>query len=190
MLRTFLQGQFTNDLRNLLPRQSVYGLWLDRKGRVIADSHVLRADDGPDFWIASVSSPALAVKQRLEDFIVADDVAIEDATGSWLGVALIGAGVEEWCAAESRPGLVFPGRPRPEPGNLEWIFRGPGLRSVVKAMLSGAREMSRPRRLSACGSAPASRLSRWTSGPRTFPTRAASNPQPSRIQRAVTWARR
>lgn len=136
----FLQGQFTNDLRNLLPRQSVYGLWLDRKGRVIADSHVLRADDGPDFWIASVSSPALAVKQRLEDFIVADDVAIEDATGSWLGVALIGAGVEEWCAAESRPGLVFPGR-RGEPGNLEWIFRdqdsGP-----VKAMLSGAREIS------------------------------------------------
>src|SRR5271155_1333996 len=76
----FLQGQFTNDLRNILPRQSVYGLWLDRKGRVMADSYVLKSEDGADFLVVSVSSPAPTVERRLQDFIVADDVAIEDAT--------------------------------------------------------------------------------------------------------------
>jgi folate-binding protein YgfZ len=136
----FLQGQFTNDLRDISSRKSVYGLWLDRKGRVIADSHVLKSADGADFWIVSVSSPAPTVARRLEDFIVADDVTIEDATSSWLGVSLIGAGVGTWCAAESRPGLVFPGR-RGGLESREWIFRSTDA-DLVKAMISGAREIS------------------------------------------------
>jgi folate-binding protein YgfZ len=137
----FLQGQFTNDLRDILPRQSVYGLWLDRKGRVIADSRVVRSDDGGDFWIVSVSSPAPVVAARLEGHIVADDVVIEDVTASWLGVSLIGAGVGAWCAAESRPGLFFPGR-RGRVESWEWIFRGTDS-EAVGAALSGVREMSR-----------------------------------------------
>jgi folate-binding protein YgfZ len=136
----FLQGQFTNDLRNLEPRRSVYGLWLDRKGRVMADSHVLKSEDGPDFWVVSVSSPAAVIARRLEDHIIADDVAIDDATSSWLGVSLIGAGVAAWCAAHSLPGLLFPGR-RGGVESCEWIFRDPDAASV-KAMLSSAREMS------------------------------------------------
>jgi folate-binding protein YgfZ len=137
----FLQGQFTNDLRNILPRQSVYGLWLDRKGRVMADSYVVRPDDGADFLVVSVSSPAPVVARRLEDFIVADDVTVEDATGSWLGVSLIGAGVGTWGAREPRPGLLFPGR-RGGPESREWIFRDSDA-GLVRAMLSGAREISK-----------------------------------------------
>jgi tRNA-modifying protein YgfZ len=137
----FLQGQFTNDLRILLPLQSVYGLWLDRKGRVIADSHVLKAGDGTGFWIVSVSSPAPTVVRRLEDFIVADDVSIEDATASWLGVSLIGAGIGRWWAAEPRPGLLLPGR-RGSLESWEWIFPDSDS-GVVKAAVSGAREISK-----------------------------------------------
>jgi folate-binding protein YgfZ len=136
----FLQGQFTNDLRNILPGQSIYGLWLDRKGRVVADSHVLKSGDGADFWVVSVSSPASVIARRLEDHIIADDVAIEDATGSWLGVSLIGEGVAAWCAAEPRPGFLFPGR-RGGVESREWIFRDSDSASV-KAMISPAREMS------------------------------------------------
>jgi hypothetical protein len=138
---TFLQGQFTNDLRNLLPRQSVYGLWLDRKGRVIADSHVLKSGDGADFWIVSVSSPAPTVARRLGDHIVADEVAIEDETGSWQGVSLIGAGVGTWCASAPRPGLLFPGR-RGGTESREWIFPVSDA-GLVKAAVSGAREVSK-----------------------------------------------
>ena len=137
----FLQGQFTNDLRNISPGQSVYGLWLDRKGRVIADSRVALSGDGADFWIVSVSSPAPVVARRLEDHIVADDVAIEDATGDWRAVSLIGEGVGAWCAAEPRPGLLFPGR-RARMENWEWIFRDADFGPVAE-MISSAREISR-----------------------------------------------
>ena len=137
----FLQGQFTNDLRNILPRQSVYGLWLDRKGHVIADSHVVKSADGAGFWIVSVSSPAPIVARRLEDFIVADDVVIEDATGSWRGKSLIGEGVAEWWATERRPGLLIPGR-RGSIENWEWIFRE-SESGQAGAMIPGAREVSR-----------------------------------------------
>jgi folate-binding protein YgfZ len=136
----FLQGQFTNDLRDFSSRHAVYGLWLDSKGRVIADSHVLRSDDGADFWVVSASSPAAIVAGRLERHIVADDVAIEDATGLWRGVSLIGRGVGAWCAAGPRPGLLFPGR-RSSLENWEWIFRDSDS-GMVGAATSGAREIS------------------------------------------------
>src|ERR1700678_2105827 len=105
----FLQGQFTNDLR-IEPGQAVYGLWLDRRGRVLADSHVVRAPGGLDFWIANVSSPAEIIRRHLEDHIIADEVEIEDVTPGWTGLSLIGAGVGAWLSGEARAGIFFPGR--------------------------------------------------------------------------------
>src|ERR1017187_4419327 len=101
---TFLQGQFTNDLSRLEPGRSVYGLWLDRKGRVVADSHVVCAQDGAGFWIVSISSPAPVVARRLGDYIVADDVVIEDATAAWRGLSLIGEGTGSWLVGGTRGG--------------------------------------------------------------------------------------
>src|SRR5271163_4549650 len=82
----FLQGQFTNDLRNTVRRQAVYGLWLDRKGHVVADSHVILADSGAGYWIVSIASPGSTIARHLEDHIIADEVSVEDVTGSWIGV--------------------------------------------------------------------------------------------------------
>ena len=133
----FLQGQFTNDLSHVEPGGAVYGLWLDRKGRVIADSHVIRAR-GPDgFWIASISSPAAVIASHLGDHIIADDVEIQDETGGWKGTSLIGAGVGGWLAGDPRPGLVFPGR-RTADENWEWLCREADSASAAAA-LSGAR---------------------------------------------------
>jgi folate-binding protein YgfZ len=133
----FLQGQFTNDLGGIKPGGAVYGLWLDRKGRVIADSHVVLAADGTGFWIASITSPASVVARRLGDFIVADDVLIEDETAGWRGVSLIGAGSGHWLSGEPRPGIRFPGR-RDSGENWEWIFPA-GESASVDAATSGAR---------------------------------------------------
>ncbi|HXN35650.1 MAG TPA: folate-binding protein [Opitutaceae bacterium] len=137
---SFLQGQFTNDLRNLSPGRAVYGLWLDHKGRVMGDSHVVRSADGADYWVVSLSSPASAVARRLEDHVVADDVVIEDATAAWLGVSMMGQGVGAWCGQASRPGLLFPGR-RCATENWEWIF-GESESGDVNAAIAGAREAS------------------------------------------------
>src|SRR5471030_3245677 len=49
----FLQGQFTNDLGALKTSPAVYGLWLNQKGRVLADSFVLRGNTTEEFWVGS-----------------------------------------------------------------------------------------------------------------------------------------
>src|SRR5882757_371348 len=72
----FLQGQFTNELRQP-PGNATYGLWLNQKGKILADSHVLRVAE-KEFLIASVAAPVAVIRQRLEDYIVADDVVLTD----------------------------------------------------------------------------------------------------------------
>lgn len=86
---TFLQGQCTNDLR-LISTEPVYGLWLNQKARVLADSFVFRTAEH-EFWVGSYFSAAQAIKERLEAYIIADEVTLEDRTASWAGLTVCGA---------------------------------------------------------------------------------------------------
>ena len=72
----FLQSQFSQDLRNFETGQCTYGLWLDVKGKVIADSWVL-CEDIERFWIFSEHCSANTLQDKLERHIIADDVCIE-----------------------------------------------------------------------------------------------------------------
>jgi tRNA-modifying protein YgfZ len=133
---TFLQGQFTNDLEKIAPGQAVYGLWLDRRGRVIADSTVIGSADAAEFRVVSLGSPASVVARRLGDFIVADDVQIDDETGGWRGVALIGPGTGDWLASEPRPGFAFPGR-RAAQESWEWLCPAGDAGALGQAIAGG-----------------------------------------------------
>ncbi len=84
----FLQGQFTNDLQHAVG-SATYGLWLNQKGKVLADSFVLRTG-AAEFYVVSVSSPAGQIRERLDAYIIADDVVIEDLTADMSGVSLLG----------------------------------------------------------------------------------------------------
>ena len=86
---TFLQGQFTNDLGSIVGGASVYGLWLDRKGRVIGDSWVTRAPDDSGFWIVSPSCGAEAISGHLGRHIIADEVDIYCATIKQRGAPIL-----------------------------------------------------------------------------------------------------
>jgi len=86
----FLQGQFTNELRRP-PGSATYGLWLDQKGKILADSHVLRLSEN-EFLVTSVGSTAAIIRQRLEEYIVADDVSVTDETADAHGLLLTGPG--------------------------------------------------------------------------------------------------
>jgi folate-binding protein YgfZ len=124
-VHTFLQGQFSNDLRHLTQASSasIYGLWLTAKGRVLADSFVLRGASPQEFWIGSYFSPAASLRERLESHIVADDVALEDATAEWMGLSILGERAEGILHEGSRPGVfVFPGR-RTRAGGAEAVYR-------------------------------------------------------------------
>ncbi|MCH6255130.1 hypothetical protein MLD52_01125 [Puniceicoccaceae bacterium K14] len=71
----FLQGQFSNDL--LVEVGSVvFGLWLNRKGKIVADSFVLReAEDS--FLLISYYSSSDAILERLDAYIIMDEVELE-----------------------------------------------------------------------------------------------------------------
>ena len=118
----FLQGQFTQDLR---PCEEVgrvaYGLWLNQKGKVLADSFVLRWEDA---WLCiSFHSAAEVIRGRLEAYVVADEVTIEDVTAQWTAVMVFGPGAADLLAshtgvsapeptlvAKVKSGFVFQGR--------------------------------------------------------------------------------
>jgi folate-binding protein YgfZ len=85
---SFLQGQFTNDLQQ--PNVNLtYGLWLNQKGRVVADSHVLRLATG-DSLLVSADTPAAVITQRLEQYIIADDVLVTDEAARFGGLTAWG----------------------------------------------------------------------------------------------------
>lgn len=135
----FLQGQFTNELRGLSPGGAVYGLWLTLKGKVLADSFVVRGAEPAEFWVGSYFSPAAVIRERLEAFIIADDVVVEDVTVEWAGVTVFGEGVAAATAAVERVGVVFRGR-RGKEEAVEWVF--PVAESAaVRAQIAGGREL-------------------------------------------------
>lgn len=90
---SFLQGQFTNDLRQP-DGSATYGLWLNQKGKVLADSHVLRVSE-KEFLIVSAVSETAVIRRRLEDYIVADDVILTDESADLGGLLVAGPGVAE-----------------------------------------------------------------------------------------------
>lgn len=126
---SFLQGQFTNDLEGAGCR---YGLWLDRKGRVQADSFVLGAGEAV-FFLASYFSPAAEITGRLEPYIIADDVLLADRTAEARAVSTWGGELSALLAVEGvelKEGLfrtagmvVFDGR-RSGGRSIEWVFFG------------------------------------------------------------------
>jgi folate-binding protein YgfZ len=83
-----VQGQFSNDLGGT-GRLLRYGFWLDHKGKVQADSLVLRVGAG-EFLVASYFSAAERLREHFGKFIIADDVSVTDETASWMGAGCFG----------------------------------------------------------------------------------------------------
>jgi len=132
---SFLQGQFSNDLRGLGPRGggengeqasvacsalawSVYGLWLNRKGRILGDSFVLR--DGEErFFICSYETSAAALRAHLESFIIADEVEVFDETTEVVGLTLFSEKAAPSFLDLARAGFAFEGRRGARA--IEWV---------------------------------------------------------------------
>jgi len=124
---SFLQGQFSNDLRPLAAGHgaeaqgrvpAVYGLWLDRKGRILGDGFVLRAG-AEQFFICSYETEGAALHAQLESFIIADEVEVFDETAAVLGLTLLTAELPS--SGFGAGGFVFAGRRGPP----AWEYVGP-----------------------------------------------------------------
>lgn len=129
---SYLQGQFTQDVNAQNGRS--YGLWLDLKGKVLADGHVLR-QAADEFLVISFSSPAAALLARLEAYLIADEVELSDETGAWVSVLLWGDG------AESLPvpsGVVAFASRRAGAGSVEWLVPIAGWTGALAALKEAA----------------------------------------------------
>jgi len=113
---TYLQGQFTQDLNR--PTGSVaYGLFLNQKGKVLADAHVLKAGID-EFWVVSFSLAAPLLRERMEAYLIADEVNIVDETSEWVRISIWGDEAGE--AVEKLAGM--------QPADADLWFEGKGLR--------------------------------------------------------------
>jgi tRNA-modifying protein YgfZ len=122
----FLQGQFTQDLKAQAERLCAYGLWLNQKGKVLADSYLLK--DGAEWVLVSMTAPASVIQERLEAYIIADDVTLEAETAKWVGCSVIGADAG---ALLKKHGIQLPAGGEWRPLDGGWLFRG--RRSEVEA---------------------------------------------------------
>jgi folate-binding protein YgfZ len=74
----FLNGQLTNDIISLRPGSAIYACALTAKGKLCADLYVAATKESLSLDAEAVLREALAA--RLEKYIIADDVTLEDVT--------------------------------------------------------------------------------------------------------------
>ena len=87
----WLDGMVSNDVAALEAgpqRSGCYATLLSRKGRIVADLHVLLRPEA--FWLETAAEAVAPVKATLERFIVADDVVLRDASAEQERLALEG----------------------------------------------------------------------------------------------------
>ena len=160
----FLNGQVSNDVRNASPERSVYTGVMTIKGKLCADAFI---HAGGDFLLVD-TEPELreTLATRLERYIIADDVRIEDVTDAFallhlidfaadagtpklpeLRAALAALGPELWTVESARYG---------RPGTD--VFYAPALDAKVRHCLHGASRNSMPTRPKPGGSSPGCRV--------------------------------
>ena len=74
----WLNGQVTNDVRAIQPGEAMYAAVTNAKGKMEGDVWIHATEDA--FWLDADSSLAESLRARLERYMIADDVAIEDVT--------------------------------------------------------------------------------------------------------------
>ncbi len=113
--REWLQGQLTNQVEGVEPGGSLYAFVLTLKGRILADVYALVRDD--DLWLDVPATQVAALLERLDRYIIMEDVDLEYrddlrvitaqgpradelAEGGWPADRL-GAGGRQWVVSDA-----------------------------------------------------------------------------------------
>lgn len=89
--KAFLQGQLTNDIRQVGPRTSQLSAWCNPQGRVITTLRVVEVDDA--LLLLLPADQVQHVAERLRKFVLRADVRLGIADGSLPGIGLRGQAV-------------------------------------------------------------------------------------------------
>jgi aminomethyltransferase len=96
-----LHAMTTQHIQQLTPGSGCYAFFLNAQGRILSDANILCR---PDHFLLDVEPEARAkVYQHLDQFIIADDVTLEDATDHTATIALEGPQAAAVLAAAGAP---------------------------------------------------------------------------------------
>lgn len=98
---SFLQGQLSNDVRELRPERMQLSSWNSAKGRVLALFTGWRGDG--DVWLETAADIVDAVARRLKLFVLRSKVSIESPGLQHLAMGLAGEGIAEVLASLGLP---------------------------------------------------------------------------------------
>lgn len=87
---TFLQGQFSNDIKLVTPQQTQLSSWCSPKGRVLTQMLVLRQDSG--FLLVLPNAVLETTLKRLRMFVLRSKVTLEDVSTSLVCLGCAGPG--------------------------------------------------------------------------------------------------
>jgi tRNA-modifying protein YgfZ len=90
----YLQGQLTNDIEALEPEAGCYSALLDRKGHMQADMRVLHLSTG-ELWLDAEPEAIGTVERHLRMYAIGREVELEDVTGEWSILSVIGPAATE-----------------------------------------------------------------------------------------------
>ncbi|MEO0444573.1 MAG: hypothetical protein AAF191_00710 [Verrucomicrobiota bacterium] len=79
----YLNGQLTNDVRQASVDHAIYTCITDAKGKLQADAFLSEGQDGDSLWLDAPMDLRDVLLARLERYIIADDVTLQDETGNW-----------------------------------------------------------------------------------------------------------
>lgn len=88
----YLNGQVTNDVRTATASSAIYACVTDAKGRIAGDVSIHASDDA--LWVDAEPGLRESLAVRLERYIVADDVVLQDASDEWCLWHVFGPAVE------------------------------------------------------------------------------------------------
>lgn len=115
----YLNGQVTNDVRGVTSGKALYAIVTDVKAHVVADIFIHASEDGTVLLLDAEGSLREALAARLERYIIADDVVLEDVTEDWQQWHIFGPAAEGF---RGSPGAIECIRLK-EPGLDLWLSR-------------------------------------------------------------------
>lgn len=124
----YLNGQVTNDVRKATSDRTLQACVTNAKGRIEAEVFIHASADGQALLVDAAPGLRETLAARLERYIVADDVTLEDVTEDWMLLHTCGEAIPAASRLHSlRLGI---------PGHDYWLPASAGLPSFPTPLLS------------------------------------------------------
>jgi folate-binding protein YgfZ len=134
----FLQGQLTNDIRQVNASQTQLSAYCNPKGRMLAILRIAKQDDR--YWLRLPATRLNSILDRLRLFVLRADVQLEDVSDRLIRIGVAG---ERAAAALSELAGPLPETPGDSVDGVLYVVRLPGnrLRFEVISDLERARSL-------------------------------------------------